>query len=144
MIVNFDPTLLLMGAVLVVLIIFMVRNSRKRRRDAADMQEKVKVGAEVMTNFGVYARIKMIDDSENKVILETAPGQTLTVHRQVISRVVEAPSSAPTKAAPAAKASTQTKSAGSSNAVSSGPQYGERVAKAAPKRAKRPASGTGS
>jgi preprotein translocase subunit YajC len=45
--VTFDPTLLLMGAVLVVLIIFMVRNSRKRRRDAAEMQDKVKVGAEV-------------------------------------------------------------------------------------------------
>ena len=141
---TFDPTLLLMGAVLVVLIIFMVRNSRKRRRDAAEMQEKVRVGAEVMTNFGVYARIKMIDDSENKVILETAPGQTMTVHRQVISRVVEAPSSTPAKAAPASKASSTTKSSAASSASSSSPQYGERVAKAAPKRAKRPTSETGS
>ena len=64
-----DPTLLLMGAVLVVLIIFMVRNSRKRRRDALEMQEKLKPGAEVMTNFGLYGKVKKIDDVENKLVL---------------------------------------------------------------------------
>ena len=137
--VTFDPTLLLMGAVLVVLVIFMVRNSRKRRRDAAEMQDKVKVGAEVMTNFGVYAHIKKIDDVDNKVVLETSPGNTLTVHRQVIARVVEAPS-APTKSAPAAKPASATAAKATKSAVD--PQFGERVQTPATKPARKPASGS--
>lgn len=143
---KFDPTLLLMGAVLVVLVIFMVRNSRKRRRDALEMQEKVKVGAEVMTNFGVYAKIKKIDTVDNKVVLETSPGQTLTVHRQVIARVVEGPTSAPTKAV-ADVAVNATKESGTS---ATNPQFGERVQKPAAKAkastksttARKPASGS--
>jgi preprotein translocase subunit YajC len=126
---KFDPTLLLMGAVLVVLVIFMVRNSRKRRRDALEMQEKVKVGAEVMTNFGVYAKIKKIDTVDNKVILETSPGQTLTVHRQVIARVVEAPTSTPSKAVADVALSPAKESA----KTASNPQFGERVQKPATK-----------
>lgn len=140
---TFDPTLLLMGAVLVVLVIFMVRNSRKRRRDAAEMQDKVKVGAEVMTNFGVYAHIKKIDDVDNKVVLETSPGNTLTVHRQVIARVVEAPS-APTKSVSAAKPAgdAAAKSAKDSAKSEVNPQFGERVQKPATKPARKPASGS--
>ena len=136
---KFDPTLLLMGAVLVVLIIFMVRNSRKRRRDAAEMQDKVKVGAEVMTNFGVYAHIKKIDDVDNKVVLETSPGNTLTVHRQVIARVVEAPATA-TKSAQEPKAAAQVAAKPAKNAAD--PQFGERVQKPATKPARKPASGS--
>ena len=140
---KFDPTLLLMGAVLVVLIIFMVRNSRKRRRDAAEMQDKVKVGAEVMTNFGVYAHIKKIDDVDNKVVLETSPGNTLTVHRQVISRVVEAPSAtAKSASAPQAASQGAAKPAKDSAKSAGDPQFGERVQKPATKPARKPAAGS--
>ena len=132
---KFDPTLLLMGAVLVVLVIFMVRNSRKRRRDALEMQEKVKVGAEVMTNFGVYAKIKKIDAIDNKVVLETSPGQTLTVHRQVIARIVDGETSGPSKGEAVGKAVadvalTPEKESGK---LAIDPQYGERVQKPATK-----------
>jgi len=142
--VTFDPTLLLMGAVLVVLIIFMVRNSRKRRRDAAEMQDKVKVGAEVMTNFGVYAHIKKIDDVDNKVVLETSPGNTLTVHRQVIARVVEAPSAtAKTVSATKPAGAVAAKPVKDSAKTAADPQFGERVQKPAAKSARKPASGSG-
>ena len=52
-----DPITLLMLAVLAVLIFFMFRNSRKRQRDAAALQEEMVVGAEVMTNSGVYGTL---------------------------------------------------------------------------------------
>jgi len=148
---KFDPTLLLMGAVLVVLVIFMVRNSRKRRRDALEMQEKVKVGAEVMTNFGVYAKIKKIDAVDNKVVLETSPGQTLTVHRQVIARVVD-DASGPTKreAVGKAVADVALNPEKESGKLAIDPQFGERVQKPAAKAktptksttARKPASGS--
>ncbi len=84
-----DPTTLLMIAVLAVLVFFMFRNGRKRQKDAQELQKKVVPGAHVMTNFGVYGDIKSIDEQENKVVLETSPGHTLTIHRQAVARVIE-------------------------------------------------------
>jgi len=78
-----------MMAVLAVLVFFMFRNGRKRQRDLAELQSKVSAGAHVLTNFGVYGTIVSIDEEENKIILETSPGATLTIHRQAVSRVIE-------------------------------------------------------
>ncbi|KQO06572.1 hypothetical protein ASF06_16110 [Agreia sp. Leaf244] len=78
-----------MLAVLAILVFFMFRNSRKRQREAAELQQKVQVGADVMTNFGVFGTILDIDDENNKVQLETTPGTVLTVHRQVVTRVID-------------------------------------------------------
>jgi preprotein translocase subunit YajC len=42
-----------------------------------------------MTNFGVFGTILDIDEENNKVQLETSPGTVLTVHRQVVTRVID-------------------------------------------------------
>lgn len=84
-----DPLTIGMLAVLAVLVFFMFRNSRKRQRDAAELQSKVAVGADVMTNFGVYGTVLEIDEETNKVLLETTPGTVLSVHRQTVTRVIE-------------------------------------------------------
>ena len=84
-----DLLTVVMLVVLAVLIFFMFRNSRKRQRDLASLQSKVVVGADVMTNFGVYGRILSMDEESNEVLLETTPGTVLKLHRQVIARVVE-------------------------------------------------------
>ena len=84
-----DPITLLMLAVLAVLIFFMFRNSRKRQRDAAALQEEMVVGAEVMTNSGVYGTLLSIDEDANQVLLETTPGTVLRLHRQTVARVVK-------------------------------------------------------
>lgn len=88
---GFDFTTLLMVAVLGVLIIFMIRNGRKRQKDALDLQKRVVAGVEVMTSFGVYATVKSVDEENNKVVLEIAPKSTMTVARQAVVRVVDAP-----------------------------------------------------
>jgi preprotein translocase subunit YajC len=77
-----------MLVVLAALVFFMFRNSRKRQRQAAELQNQVTVGAEVMTNFGVYGKILEIDEEENQVLVETTPGTVLRVHRQTVTRVV--------------------------------------------------------
>jgi preprotein translocase subunit YajC len=79
-----------MLVVLAALIFFMFRSSRKRQRDAASLQEKVVPGAEVMTNFGLFGTVKSIDTEDNKLQLEIAPGTIVTLHRQTVTRVVEA------------------------------------------------------
>ncbi|MFB2583945.1 preprotein translocase subunit YajC [Herbiconiux liukaitaii] len=86
-----------MLAVLAVLVIFMFRNSRKRQAQARELQDQVAVGAEVMTNFGLYGTILEMDEEENQVLLETTPGTVLKVHRQTVTRVVSPSPIAPSQ-----------------------------------------------
>ena len=86
---HMDFMTIAMMAVLAVLVFFMFRNGKKRQRDLAELQSKVSPGAHVLTNFGVYGTIVSIDAEENKILLETSPGSTLTIHRQAVSRVIE-------------------------------------------------------
>ena len=85
----FDPLTVVMLAVLALLVFFMFRNGRKRKRDQEALQATMVVGAEVMTNFGMYGTIISIDEEANKVALEIAPGTIVNIHRQTIARVVE-------------------------------------------------------
>ena len=84
-----DPLTIVMLAVLALLIFFMIRNSRKRRADLAELQDKMVPGAEVMTNFGLFGTLLEIDEESNIAVLETGPGSTVRVHRQALARVVE-------------------------------------------------------
>ncbi|WP_245723670.1 preprotein translocase subunit YajC [Paramicrobacterium humi] len=79
-----------MLAILAVLIFFMFRNGQKRKRDQEALRSKMVVGADVMTNFGLFGTILDIDEENNKVELQAGPGVVLTVHRQTVARVVEA------------------------------------------------------
>jgi preprotein translocase subunit YajC len=84
-----DPLTLGMLAILAVLIFFMFRNGQKRKRDQESLQSKVVPGAEVMTNFGLFGTIVSMNEEDNKVELDIAPGTVVTVHRQTIARVVD-------------------------------------------------------
>ena len=82
-----DPLSIGMLAILAVLIFFMFRNGQKRKKDIEEKQSKVVPGAEVMTNFGVFGTILSVND--DKVEVETSPGNVLTVHRQTIVRFID-------------------------------------------------------
>ena len=83
--------LLFFGAILVVLVLFMFRNGRKRQRDMAALADSLKPGAEIMTTFGLYGTVESFDEAENKVVLRTGPTSEVTVHRQAVGRVVTPP-----------------------------------------------------
>ena len=80
--------LLFFGVIIVVIVLLMFRNGRKRQRDQLALSEGLKVGAEIMTTFGVYGTIESIDDAENRIVLKTGPTSEMTIHRQAIGRVV--------------------------------------------------------
>lgn len=84
-----DPFSLLMIGALALLILFMVRNSRKQRQMQQELQEKLVPGAEVMTSFGLYAHVVSIDDDTNIAVVDAGGGTLLRVHRQTLTRVVE-------------------------------------------------------
>ncbi len=83
-----DPLTIGLVVLLGVMVIFMFRNSRKRKRDAEELQNQFIPGAEVMTQHGIYGTLISIDDEKNEAIIETTPGTKLRLHRQTISRVV--------------------------------------------------------
>lgn len=85
----FDPLLILLFGLLVVMIFFTWRNSRKRKAEAEEMQNKLVPGAEIMTQHGIFGTLISVDEEKNEAIVETTPGTQLRVHRQTIARVVE-------------------------------------------------------
>lgn len=73
------------------LLIFMMWNSsRKRKAQQQEMATKLGPGAEVMTTFGVFGRVMSMDETENRVVIETTPGTQLAVHKQAVGKIVEA------------------------------------------------------
>ncbi|MCS0498172.1 preprotein translocase subunit YajC [Protaetiibacter mangrovi] len=84
-----DYTLILLAGLLVVMIFFTWRSSRKRKAEAENMQTKLVPGAEIMTQHGIFGTLISLDDEKNEAIVETTPGTKLRVHRQTIVRVVD-------------------------------------------------------
>ena len=117
-----DPLTLVMLAVLALLVFFMFRNGRKRQKDTLALQSKMVAGADVMTNFGLYGTIVSIDEEENKVALEIAPGTIVQIHRQTIARVVE-----PTVAGDDVVLDKTSDSDAGTPAVIGEPEYGQRT-----------------
>lgn len=85
-----DPLSLALIAIAAVLIIFMFVSSRRRKRDAETMRQKIVPGAEVMTSQGIFGTLLSVDEETNEAIIETTPGTRLRVHSQTIAKVVEA------------------------------------------------------
>jgi preprotein translocase subunit YajC len=84
-----DPMLIIIAIALAAFVFFQFRNSRKRQRETAERQTQIVVGAEVMTNYGLYGTILSLDDDNNMALIESTPGTVLKIHRQTILKVVE-------------------------------------------------------
>ena len=84
-----DPLSLALIAIAAVLIVFMFVSSRRRKRDAETMRQKIVPGAEVMTSQGIFGTLLSVDEEKNEAIIETTPGTKLRVHTQTIAKVVE-------------------------------------------------------
>jgi preprotein translocase subunit YajC len=84
-----DLTSLALIAIAGVLIVFMFLSSRRRKRDAETMREKIVPGADVMTSQGIFGTLLSVDEEKNEAIIETTPGTRLRVHSQTIAKVVE-------------------------------------------------------
>ncbi|WP_413319835.1 preprotein translocase subunit YajC [Agrococcus sp. 1P02AA] len=84
-----DPLTIIMLVVLAAMIFFMFRSNKKRKAQAAELQDQMVPGAEVMTNFGLFGELREIDDERNEALIEIAPGTIVRVHRQTLARVVQ-------------------------------------------------------
>ncbi len=80
------PFLLLGG----VMYFLMIRPQQKRMRAQKEMWSELSVGEEVLTIGGIFGTIKHIDDDEDEIILEVAPGTTVRIVKNAIARRVSA------------------------------------------------------
>jgi preprotein translocase subunit YajC len=80
---------ILLFVMLGVFVFMMFRRNKKTQQQQAQLQSKFGPGVEVMTSFGLFGRIFDLDEAENKVTLELSPGNTATVHRQAVTKIVE-------------------------------------------------------
>ncbi|HUH52983.1 MAG TPA: preprotein translocase subunit YajC [Microbacteriaceae bacterium] len=83
-----DPISLVMLAMIGLLIIFMVRNGRKRREMMAKLQDGIKPGAEVMMQSGIYGTVESVDEEDANRVLLRSGDSTLLVHRSAIGNIV--------------------------------------------------------
>jgi preprotein translocase subunit YajC len=84
-----DIMTILLFVILGLFVFMMFRRNKKTQQQQAQLQSKFEPGVEVMTSFGLFGRIVNIDEAENKVTLELSPGNTATVHRQAVTKIVE-------------------------------------------------------
>ena len=84
-----DIMTILLFVMLGLFVFMMFRRNKKTQQQQAKLQSKFEPGVEVMTSFGLFGRIVDIDEAENKVTLELSPGNTATVHRQAVTKIVE-------------------------------------------------------
>ena len=96
-----DPLSLGMYAVLILMVVFMIRNSRKQKQAREDLNNKVVKGAHVMTTAGIYGTVVSVDDAENEIVIESTPGTVLRMHRQSVASILDKP--APAKVSTAKK-----------------------------------------
>jgi preprotein translocase subunit YajC len=141
---NQDIFTYVMFGVLALLIIFMFRNSRKRKQMMEEMREQIVPGAEVMTNFGLFGVLKSVDESTNEAIIETTPGTLIRVHRQTITKVVtDDEKNAPKSVEEAMARANREAELNQDHAIPvSEPKYGERLDDPTEKPARRAAKKT--
>ncbi|HWK20136.1 MAG TPA: preprotein translocase subunit YajC [Microbacteriaceae bacterium] len=78
-----------MVVLLVVLVFFMWRSSRKRKTEAQKLQSAMVPGVQVMTSFGLFGTLISVDEVAATAELEVSPGNIVKVHRQTLVKVVD-------------------------------------------------------
>ena len=71
---------------LAVLFYMMMRSSKRRQRQAAQVADSLQPGAEVVTTAGMLGTVRAVDDKH--VELEVAPGVVVRYVKGAIARVV--------------------------------------------------------
>lgn len=130
------PDWLMIGmiVVLAILVFFMFRNSRKRKKEQEQLATTMVPGVEVMTNFGLFGTIVSLDETANTAQLEVSPGNIIKVHRQTLVRVVDpaapAEAGAPRSVEEAAEIAEREYQERQAAANAGEPQFGERLPEA--------------
>ena len=88
--------LIMFVALFVIMWFFMIRPQQKKQKAIRNFQNSLQEGASVVTNGGIYGKVKRIDLNTNRVEVEIARGVVIEVDKNYI--FADASSQAPNKA----------------------------------------------
>ena len=71
----------MMGAILIIFLLFMVRPQQKKQKKIRNFQNSLQEGSKVVTGGGIYGTIKRVDIQANTVDVEIARGVVITVNK---------------------------------------------------------------
>ena len=86
-----DPLSIGMYAIVILMVVFMIRNSRKQKQAREELNTKVVKGANIMTTAGIFGTVVSVDDENNELVIESAPGTKLRMHRQSVASIIDKP-----------------------------------------------------
>ncbi|WP_291911325.1 preprotein translocase subunit YajC [Chitinophaga sp. CB10] len=79
------PQMLIFGGMIVVMYFFMIRPQTKKAKMQKQFIENLKEGDKIVNIAGIHGKIKKFNDDGKTLVMEVAPGTTLTIERSTIS-----------------------------------------------------------
>lgn len=68
--------------------LFIIKPQRRRLQDQRDLHASVAVGNEIVTMGGLIGHVREIDDEDDVLLVEIAPGTTVKVARRGVAAVL--------------------------------------------------------
>ena len=94
---GFDiQSLLLPGAMFLVIYLFMIRPQMKRQKNEKAFQSEIAKGTRVITSSGIHGKIVELNENDNTVVVETGAGK-IKFERSAISMEMTNKLNAPKK-----------------------------------------------
>ena len=78
----------LLLAVLALMIVFLVTQNRRRKKEVEEMQSSLEVGSQVVLHAGIMGRVLSV--SEEELEIESVKGTKLRVLRGAVGKVIPA------------------------------------------------------
>lgn len=73
--------LLMMGAIFVIMWLFMIRPQQKKQKEIRNFQNSIEKGQQVVTGGGIYGKVKNVDHATGKVEVEISNNVVVTVDK---------------------------------------------------------------
>ena len=82
------PQLIIIVAMFALLWLFLIRPQRARAQAHRELLTRVSVGDEILTVGGLYGNVLAIDEDDDDLTVEIAPGTEVRIARRAVAAVV--------------------------------------------------------
>lgn len=113
-----DPSLLIFGVLIVLMLLVLQRGSRQRR-ELAQVQQRLAPGVEVMMASGMFGTVTAVEDQV--VTIESAPGQASRWDRRAVAKILTPQAAETSTTTTEAPTKTSTDEGGAGSAAAGGP-----------------------
>ena len=79
-------SIILIVVMIIAFYFLIMRPQRRRQQQQAEMMNAIEAGSRVVTTTGIYATVVAVGDKQ--IVLETAPGNRVTMMKQAVGQVV--------------------------------------------------------